>query len=177
MVQPERENRSSEFVDRVALGQQTFELGKPADLTLHRKVEPERHTADVGGVLYDIIKLRSYAETLPTETVSLELLRGHVEPGHKYWIDEKGGFLGPAEILKNWNDAQANPLWKTHVAAIRNSNLDQPIWMTRSGIVFDGMHRLTKAFVEGVKDIKVKVFDVIPEFAVADNPADAQRSS
>jgi len=56
--------------------------------------------------------------------------------------------------------------WAGHVVVIKKANLEIPIWVTGDGLVFNGMHRLTKAFLENIPHIKVKVFNQLPESAI-----------
>ncbi len=114
----------------------------------------------------DIIALREYAEQIEIELVSLDSLVDVVGEGHKYWLDTEGKMFGPAVILTDWEAAQVNPLWVEHIESIRHTNLENPIWIAPDGSVFDGMHRLTQAFLIGAKQIKVRKFKEIPQSAI-----------
>ena len=129
-------------------------------------MEPHTHTAEVGDKLYDILILKSFSEEIPIENVLTETLRDAVAEGNTYWLDTEGKMFGPAEILRDWDAAQHNPLWTEHIESIKHADLDNPLWIAPNGFVFDGMHRLTKAFIEGVKEIKVRRFTTLPEDAV-----------
>jgi hypothetical protein len=89
-----------------------------------------------------------------------------VGEGHYFWEDRNGMKLGPAQILKDWEAAQQNPAWTDHVESIKRANLNNPIWAMKDGLVFDGMHRLTRAFIDKVAKVKIKIFEELPESAV-----------
>jgi len=86
---------------------------------------------------------------------------------HKYWEDKNGEMFDPSVIIEDWQAAQLNPIWEDHVETIKRSDLNDSIWiLRRTGAVFDGIHRLTRAVLEGAGKIKVKYFDELPEEAV-----------
>ena len=116
-------------------------------------------TTEVNGQIYEIEKLRVLAERIPVKEISLHELREPVSDGHYYWIDRDGEKLGPFQILTDWEKAQHNEAWADHVASIKRANLENPIWMSKDGHVFDGAHRLTRAFLENKPTVKVQIFD------------------
>lgn len=122
-------------------------------------------TTQVNGKIYEIDKLRDCAETLPTVEVPLDTVRGAVGEGHVYWIDRNGEPLAPYQIIQDWETAQTNEAWADHVASIKRANLDDPIWSTPEGRIFDGVHRLTRAVIDNAPMVKVKVFESLPESA------------
>lgn len=128
--------------------------------------EEQIETTQVGEVVYDIDKLRSHAETLPDETVDIEEVIEAVGEGHQYWVDKNGEMFGPHEILQDWEAAQENPLWEDHVATIKRADTNKAIWRSADGAIFDGMHRLTRAVLDGKKEIPLKQFGNLPEEAV-----------
>lgn len=133
--------------------------GKPYDF----------ETTRVGNKLYNVTLLWHYADQLPVEEVLLDDLKEAVNERHKYWLDTQGGWLGPSALLKNWESAQQNPLWIDHITNIKQANMNNPIWIHRpSGIVFNGMHRLTRAFLEQKPAINVRYFDELPESALVE---------
>lgn len=124
------------------------------------------HTAQVGEKVYDIFALEKFAEGFPIETVQLDLLKDAVASGNTYWHDANGEMFGPAELLKDWPASEKNPLWTSHIENIKNADLNHPIWLTSDGVVFDGMHRLTRAFVDGAKEINIRRFNQLPDWAL-----------
>jgi len=123
-------------------------------------------TTLVGDTLYNVDLLWSYAEKIKIQEFDLSQFQENVSQDHNYWIDEGGDKLGPFQILQNWEEAQKNPAWTKHIESIKQANLNDPIWMTDNGFVLNGMHRLTKAFLENKTTIKVRVFDKIPDEAI-----------
>jgi len=120
-------------------------------------------TTQVNGKVYTIEELKEVAETLPVKEVPIDDVREAVSQGHIYWIDREDKQLSPYEIIQDWDAAQDNEAWADHVASIKRANLDNPIWMTKEGHVFDGVHRLTRAVIDNKPTIKVIIFDNIPE--------------
>lgn len=140
----------------------------------------QKHTASLGSRLVDIIKLREFM--LHKEVISMDVndptLVWQIGTEHNYWNGEDGESLGPSDLLsiKNWETAETKfPNWKEHILKVKDSDLDYPIWICdmpdmyepdkRIEMIFDGMHRYTKAVKENVKSIKViKVkYEDIPE--------------
>ncbi len=132
--------------------------------------QPQRETTRVGENLYDVELLKPLAEQLETQEVELGLLKENVSKGHYFWIDRNGEKLGPAQVLRDWDAAQRNPAWIDHIESIKRANLDDPLWVTKDGLVFNGMHRLSRAFIDKVSKVKVKVFEELPKSAVIREP-------
>lgn len=130
------------------------------------------HTASLGDRTVDIIKLRKLMNGIKSEqfdTKDPELI-WQVEPNHHYWEGEDGETLGPDDLIKikNWENAEKNyPNWKKHILSVKEGDFDFPIWICdmpdmydpvkRLHVIFDGMHRYTKALIENRKSIDVKV--------------------
>jgi len=124
-------------------------------------------TTSVNGKVYNVDMLVSTAHVLPIVVEPIERFKKWVGKGHTYWIDCDEKALGPYDILKDWDAAQRNPAWTDHVESIKQANLEKPIWVMRdSGYVFDGMHRLTRAFLDKKSHIKVRYFDRLPKEAL-----------
>ncbi len=119
-------------------------------------------TTSINGRVYTIDSLRQLADSIVAQEIPLAELADAVSQGNTYWIDRAGNHIGPHDMVTDWPAAQQNPAWADHVASIERANLDEPIWMTEDGAVFDGMHRLTRAFLDGKKTIKVKIFTALP---------------
>lgn len=122
-------------------------------------------TTQVNGKIYEIDTLRDYAETLPMIEIPLDKVRGAVGEGHVYWIDRNGEPLAPYQIIQDWDAAQINEAWADHVTSIKRANLDDPIWSTPEGHIFDGVHRLTRAVIDRVSTVKMKIFESLPDSA------------
>lgn len=137
----------------------------------------DNHNATLGNRLVDIIKLREFMELYPIENMDVnnESLKWQIEPNHKYWNDTDGKSLGPDMLLKieNWEKAEIEyPSFAEHILKVKNADLSYPIWICdmpdpskRIEIIFDGMHRYTKAVKLNEKEIKVRrvKFEDIPE--------------
>jgi hypothetical protein len=123
-------------------------------------------TTRIGKTLYDVDKIRHFAEKIPTIEIDTKLLENSLIKGHYFWEDINGNKLGPYQILLDWEIAQNNPNWLKHIESIKRADLNNPVWITNEYVVFDGMHRLTKAFIEKVPRIKVKIFTQLPPSAI-----------
>ena len=123
-------------------------------------------TFRIGETLYNLEVVRTCASALPVVQVELNQLRGAVSEGQCYWQDRDGEFFGPFELLQDWVAAKHNPLWHSHVEIIERADLTDPLFITKEGIVFDGMHRLTRAFLEKKQRINAAIFDALPDKAI-----------
>lgn len=123
-------------------------------------------TTSVHGKIYNIALLEPFAAQLKTEEIPLMEVREAVSEGHYYWEDRSGNKLGPHQILKDWDAAQRNDDWADHVATIKRADVSDPIWIADDGHVFNGMHRLTRAFLDHPATIKVKRFSSLPKEAI-----------
>lgn len=141
-------------------------------LQQERRMSFSYETTKVNGVIYDVRKLEALAEQLPIQEAPTEQFRVIASPGHHYWMDKNGQPLGPYDILQNWEAAQNNPAWSEHVATIKRANLDRPLWVTKDvesdHDVFNGLHRLTRAFIDKTPTVKIRVFENLPEDAKAE---------
>jgi len=52
---------------------------------------------------------------------------------------------------------------REHIAKVLNADYTTYPVITIKGVVVDGMHRLTKAFMDGVGNIDVKDFEELPD--------------
>ncbi len=120
-------------------------------------------TTQVFGRVYENARLQELAESLPVKEVSLDDVREAVGESHVYWEDRNGEQLAPFQIIQDWEAAQQNEAWADHIASIKRADLEQPIWMTKDGHVFDGVHRLTWAVINNAPTIKARIFDEIPD--------------
>lgn len=122
-------------------------------------------TTQVAGKVYAIDALRTYAEQLPIDEVPLEELRSTIGPADHYWVGRDGKWFGPHDMLVDWEAAQANDAWSEHVETIKRADVSNPIWQMRGGLVFDGVHRLTRAMLDHAATIRVRTFDALPASA------------
>lgn len=124
-------------------------------------------TTEVDGKVYNVDKIKKFAANLPVELISIEQLSEQLGPGHTYWLDRDGNKLGPHDLLTDWEAAQQRRVWHDHVESVKRADLTSPIFiMKKTGIVFDGMHRLTKAYLQNEEAIPAKLFEILPDDAV-----------
>ncbi len=123
-------------------------------------------TTTVGERLYNVQLLERFAEHLPTQEIPLSALAEAVAKGNYYWTDRNGDLLGPYDLLQDWDAAEKNSAYVDHVATIKQADLSNPIWRTAEGQVFNGMHRLTRAFLDKAATIKTKIFPSLPDEAI-----------
>ncbi|MBP6859777.1 MAG: hypothetical protein KBC69_04135 [Candidatus Magasanikbacteria bacterium] len=126
-------------------------------------------TTTVGDQLYNVELLERVAELLPTREVPLNELAEAVSEGNYYWTDRNGDLLGPYDLLKDWDAAKQNQAYADHVATIQHADLSNPIWRTVDGQIFNGMHRLTRAFLDKEVTIKLKDFPSLPDSAIVNS--------
>lgn len=115
-------------------------------------------TTNLAGRVYEIRALQPIADRLPTEHVPVSQLQEAVGKGNTYWFDRNGRDLGPYQLLVDWETAIKNPASADHIATINRADLTRPIWIYQDGTVFDGIHRLTRAVRDDVKQIPIKRF-------------------
>ncbi len=134
------------------------------------------HTADHKGTTYDVYKLMEAAEALQEETVPIETFDALKQ--QKYWHDNKGEWLGPSDIIElanrhngNWNAMLLSNLdWAEHIKGTQAADYQtHHILVVGENEVIDGMHRLTKAWVDGATEIRIKRFESLPP--EAENPS------
>jgi len=141
-------------------------------------VEGNINTAMYGDTVYDVYKLIHHAESLKEEIVPLDSLEGN--KNGNYWHDKEGEWLGPHHLLSaiekyhgqpNWDEIEReHPGWAETIIKIKNADYQSyPILVVGESDVIDGMNRLTKAWIDGVKDIKVKRFNELPNEAIYTN--------
>lgn len=120
---------------------------------------PHQETTAINGVVYANAEFDSVAEQVPNVEIPLNQLAGAVSEGHDYWVDADGNDFGPADILRDWAVAQQNEAWIHHIESIKRADFSKPIWIKMpEGHVFDGVHRLTRAFIDQRPTILAKLF-------------------
>jgi hypothetical protein len=78
--------------------------------------------------------------------------------------------------IEDWDRAEIDyPNWREHILKVKNADLSYPIWICnidhdkntgkRIEVIFDGIHRYTKAVMEKKENILTKKirFEDIPE--------------
>jgi hypothetical protein len=124
------------------------------------------HTSRINKDLYDVFRMRPFAESLPISTVPLENFERIFREGNNFWTDNEGNPINISEIVNDWESAKNNPLWKEHIAKIENADHSYPIWVYGTGDhVIDGMHRLVNEIINQLPSIQVKYWTELPEEA------------
>ena len=137
----------------------------------------DEHFAGFGDQTIDVYKL------IETKRVDLSLLRDAVADGNNYWHDMNGEWLGPHQIIEaagsyqgkpDWDEMIAKyPAWKDEIKKIQKADYNTYPIIVIDNVVVDGVHRLTKAFCDGVQEIDVKHFEELPVETVVTSLVDA----
>jgi hypothetical protein len=137
----------------------------------------ESHTAEFEGEIIDVYKLISLAEQV--EPISLPVSQFENTKQNNYWHDSHGGWLGPQNIidavtsvddpLTLIHDESIDIELRNHIQKVLDADYKSYPIIIIKGEVKDGMHRLTKAFIDGVDSIDVKNFDDLPEGLIFSN--------
>lgn len=153
---------------------ETFELPPES-------VEGFTHTADINGKVYDVYKLIELAKAIKPKIVPTALFDNN--KGSKFWITQEGQHIGPSDIINalgesvediDWDDLRKkHPEWEEHIESIRNADYERhPIMYTQKDLIVDGMHRLTKAWIDKVEEIKAKWLEELPDSALYKEPSE-----
>ena len=131
----------------------------------------DAHTADFGEHKIDVYKLIHLSGALEKETVPISELEKFKY--NNYWKDANNNWLGPQQILDEVNKYQGNPdwneiitnhpEWEDEIKKILKADYKKHPIIIVEGIVIDGMHRLTKAWIDKVDIVEVKRFQKLPE--------------
>ncbi len=96
---------------------------------------------------WDVDRLIRLSKNLPRITVPVGAIR---EIDEVYWFD----------------DAKERPTCRKvleHMSLINEVDLSYPIILSANGRVMDGMHRVAKAFLDGIEEIEAVQFERDPE--------------
>lgn len=134
------------------------------------------HTADFEGRTIDVFKLIHLTEAVASKSVPTTAFEG--AKLNKYWHDSHGNWLGPQDIIdackntvaphKLVDDESLDSGLREHIKRVLDADFVTYPIITVKGTVVDGIHRLTKAFIEGVENIEVKDFEELPSGVVVD---------
>jgi len=159
-------------------------LEKPERIIPWESRPGDAHTATYEEHTIDVYKLIHLAETLEEETISLSDLEHEIEESRNCWKDSDGNWLGPHMILRELDTSSGSPdwdklikerpEWAKEVRKIMHARYDKyPLLLIKDKLV-DGMHRLTKAFIDGATEIKVKRFGELPEGSLFSEPGESR---
>jgi len=139
-----------------------------------KSIPGDEHFAEYEGKRLDIYALIRLAETLPLENVPLEKIVGHKD--QNFWKDANDVWLGPHHILDaiemsggvpNYTKlVSEHPEWEEEIRKIEKADYTRHPILIIGNTVVDGMHRLTKAWAEGISEVPAKRFVSVPAEAV-----------
>lgn len=143
---------------------------KPEHINSRVGEEPVRpHLTRYGDKTYDVRQLELAARHLPEQAFDLSRV-DELKPilEGKYWKDSDGKDIGPSDLLEayrelgDWEAVRlAHPGWEKHIAKVERVNYQIPV-LVYEGNLIDGIHRLTKALVEGATSLPMKVLPGLP---------------
>lgn len=148
---------------------ETFELPPES-------IEGFTHFAEINGKVYDVYKLIELAKTIEPKIIPITTFDNSKES--KFWNDKNNLRIGPPDIIEegergiDWDGLiKKHPEWEEHIESIRNADYETyPIMYTGEDLVVDGMHRLTKAWVDKAEEIKAKYIEELPDSALYKKP-------
>lgn len=139
----------------------------PSPLKTQEKNIDQANIVISDGIRYSVDKLTEMAKSLEPEEIPITELQGAIE--NECWEDLDSKKLKPQEVLKAIREGEDKyPKLKRHIDSIKNSNPQKPILVVMINgelVVFDGMHRLTKLFLEQKTSALVIKFESLPREA------------
>ena len=103
--------------------------------------------SDRGLASWDVHRLLDLTRDFPKVMVPLDEIK---ELDEEYWLGE--------------NDERPTCRWMAgHMSLVEKADLAYPIILSSDGRIMDGMHRVLKAFVQGMETIEAVRFTVDPE--------------
>jgi hypothetical protein len=108
----------------------------------------QTYSTTVGGQVHvwDVARLWSLAAELPVQERSVASLEEQLD--HNCWFDPDE----PPTVRRVVE----------HVRRIAQADFQYPIILSDTGEIMDGMHRLAKAWADGLPTVKVVLFEVNP---------------
>ena len=124
--------------------------------------ERDRQTVNIEGLNIDIYRLIPFIDGMKTENVDISSL-AKFDRDAKYFTDANGNGLSPREIIEEYqrtpdfNEIIKNhPEWSQEIERVKKANyVEHPILFFEDNLL-DGAHRLTRALIDGVKEVRVK---------------------
>ncbi len=113
------------------------------------KIRAQYHIRTVGDEkwIWDVRKLIEMSQSLPVEEVGLSSISEYWE---NYWYGEDQDIPTCKSVAE-------------HAQLINDACLDYPIILSPDGRIMDGMHRVCKAHIQGLKKIKARKLKAVPE--------------
>jgi hypothetical protein len=122
---------------------------KTAVLERRLQVRKQYHfrPSERGRLAWDVDRLIELSKDFPRRSVALDTIR---ELDEVYWFDDETYQPTCRAVLQ-------------HMQLIRAADLPHPIILSADGRVMDGMHRVVKAVLDGVKQIDAVQFENTPD--------------
>ncbi len=137
----------------------------------------DRHTTDFEDHKLDVYKLIAISKELETEELDLASLAKFRE--NNYWHDSNGNWISPGQIINAYASAgdwdkivSDHPEWEREIRKIQEADYHSYPLLLIGEVVVDGIHRLTKAYIENATLIKVKRFSQLPNEAIIIEPGE-----
>ncbi len=112
-------------------------------------------TFSINKNIYSVDMMFTYLNIFKHETIKIPVSKLLKNLENKSWGDpSKNIYYSPMDVIKNPKDKK----YKNDNNRIKKANLNYPIIITDDRII-DGMHRLSKAYLQNKKYIKAYVFD------------------
>jgi hypothetical protein len=123
--------------------------------------------------IYDVYKLIKYAEN--TRAIKIEVIDLVENFDKPCWTDKNGKKISPRKIInafletQSWAEVEsAHPEWSKHIKQIKRADyVNHPILIYNYKIV-DGMHRLTRSFLEKASEIPARILPDLPRDMIID---------
>jgi len=128
----------------------------------------DAQTADFGDHVLDVYKLIDLAKDLDVLEIDIPPVENFKDDA--CWNDENGKKLKPYEIVQEYINKpdiysiiEKHPEWRKHIEKIMEANYEDIPIILIDDQVMDGMHRLTRAWIDGVEKVKAKKFEHLSE--------------
>lgn len=154
----------------------TFAMNEKTPLP-RESTSQESHTAEFEGKTIDVYKLIRLAEQV--EPIPIPVAQFENTKQNNYWHDSHGQWLGPQDVIDAVNgvedpytllhDESIDIELRRHIKKVLDSDYNSYPIIIIKGEVKDGMHRLTKAFIDCADSIDVKNFDNLPDGLIFPN--------
>jgi hypothetical protein len=132
----------------------------------------DAHTVTVGhGTPYDVYMLIHFASRFQPVEMSTYRLKKKMLKGN-CWTDTRGKAFSPDDLIRefqrerSWEAVERkHPTWRKHIHRTKDADYNCPLLMYLDEVI-DGMHRIVRAFVEAVNNLRVIILEELPSMAV-----------
>ncbi len=124
--------------------------------------EKNRQTVNVNGLNIDIYRLVPFIDGMETQSFDVDSLT-ETDKDAKYFTDANGNGLSLKEIIEEYRRTpdfdeiiKNHPEWRGEIERVKKADYtNHPIIFLEHDLL-DGAHRLTKALIDGVKEVRAK---------------------